>query len=284
MAKKPHVSVNTAVRSAVMPARLLFWKLGISLLAMTALVIVILSKNNSAVTQSLRVAVMDVASPAVQFVSHPIDTIASAVELAGNVVDVYAENQRLMAENVRLRKWQHAAMAMQQENDSMRSLLGFVPDDTSYFISSRIIGDSSGLYQQSAIINAGDTDGVNKGNAVIAVEGFVGRVVDVAHDSSRVLLLNDINARIPVLIEGAKEHSILAGDNTAMPELRYLPVDSVIEPGMRVVTSGEGGAFPPNIPVGTVVLGQRGELRVQPFVNRSRLQYVSVVDYQAKQP
>src|SRR3546814_13615807 len=68
--------------------------------------------------------------------------------------------------------------------------------------------------------------------------------------SARILLINDLNSRIPVLVEPSRERAVLAGDNSSRPRLVYLDVSAEIGTGDRVVTSGQGGVVPPGIPVG----------------------------------
>lgn len=82
-----------------------------------------------------------------------------------------------------------------------------------------------------------------------------------------------------MLIEGSRAQAILKGDNTDRPILDYLSPNTVANPGDRVVTSGHGGAFPPGMPIGVVASVQDGVVRVEPFVHRYQLEYVTVVEY-----
>src|SRR5207244_4520586 len=96
--------------------------------------------------------------------------------------------------------------------------------------------------------------------------------------SARVLLLNDINSRVPVIAERTGEKSILIGNNSDMPTLSYLTADSKIKTGDRVITSGDGGVFPEGIPVG-VVTSAHGGFKVQPYVDATQISYISVIDF-----
>lgn len=93
------------------------------------------------------------------------------------------------------------------------------------------------------------------------------------------LLLTDLNSRMPVVIEPGHYKAVLAGDNTDWPRLDYLTSTSSVSPGDRVVTSGDGGLIPPGLPVGLVIKTSDGVLRVQSFANRERLDYVRVLKY-----
>ena len=73
--------------------------------------------------------------------------------------------------------------------------------------------------------------------------------------------------------------AVLAGDNSAQPQIVYLSADSEITPGQRIVTSGHGGAFPPGIPVGTVAsVGETG-VRVQLFADADAQEYIRLMDF-----
>ncbi|MFQ5958820.1 MAG: rod shape-determining protein MreC, partial [Alphaproteobacteria bacterium] len=94
-----------------------------------------------------------------------------------------------------------------------------------------------------------------------------------------ILLLTDLNARIPVVIESTRVPAILAGDNTDRPRLTFLPVNARVSPGDRIVTSGQGGMLPPGLPVGLVAVVEDNIALVQLFVDWHTLEYVRVLDY-----
>ena len=98
-------------------------------------------------------------------------------------------------------------------------------------------------------------------------------------EKARLLLITDLNSHIPVLIESSGTRAILAGNNTDRPRLIRLPPRAAVTPGERIVTSGHGGVFPPRLPVGVVASVSESGIRVQPFVERNRLEYVRVVDF-----
>jgi rod shape-determining protein MreC len=93
------------------------------------------------------------------------------------------------------------------------------------------------------------------------------------------MLLTDINSRLPILIERTRDQAVLAGNNSDLPDINYLPRDADIKIGDHVVTSGVGGAFPPGLPVGEVVEVEDGKIFVQPFADLGRLEFIRMVDY-----
>jgi rod shape-determining protein MreC len=168
---------------------------------------------------------------------------------------------------------------MEVENRSLRELLKVVPTKQSNYITARIVSDMSGPYVRSALIGGGAQAGMKKNQAVINEHGLVGRVVEVGDNTARVLLLADINSRIPVVAETSGEKTILVGNNNDLPTLSYLSPSSMIAVGERIVTSGDGGVFPRGLPVGVVTKVEKGVVHVQPFVDPSRMEYISAVDY-----
>jgi rod shape-determining protein MreC len=104
-------------------------------------------------------------------------------------------------------------------------------------------------------------------------------LTEVGSRAARVLLITDLNSRIPVVVESSHASAVLAGDNSERPLLVYLSEPGAVKIGDRVVSSGEGGVFPPGVPVGVVsALGPSGP-RVEPYVELSQLGYVLVIDY-----
>ena len=102
-----------------------------------------------------------------------------------------------------------------------------------------------------------------KGQAVTTGEGLVGRISERGVLSSRILLITDINSRIPVLMEKSRTRGIMVGDNTYRPQISFTPNDAVIDIGDRVVTSGAAGVFPPGIPVGIISSIKNGIIKIR---------------------
>jgi len=107
----------------------------------------------------------------------------------------------------------------------------------------------------------------------------VGRIIEAGQLSSRVLLITDINSRIPVRVGESGKKAVLTGDNSDRPVLLYQSGSGAVSPGDRVVTSGAAGAFPPGVPIGVVARAGSGVMKVDPYVMRDQLRYVAVVDY-----
>jgi rod shape-determining protein MreC len=114
---------------------------------------------------------------------------------------------------------------------------------------------------------------------VMSGTGLVGRIAEVGGGTARVLLLTDLNSRLPIAFETTHERAILAGDNTDQPQIIYLPVHAKVAVGDKLLTSGDGGVFPPGLPVGTVAAIDGGTIRVEPSADLSRIDYLRIVDF-----
>ncbi len=226
----------------------------------------------------VRSGVSDALSPVITVVGAPFRQIAAFVGGVTGLSELRAENAQLKTENIRLREWYQTALMLESENQSLQALLNVKPDPSHRFISARVIGDSGNAFVKSAIVAAGQRDGVQKGQAVLSGDGVVGRIIESGQKSARILLLTDINSRIPVYLEGSRQKAMVAGNNTEWLDLKYLPQDIDVKEGTRVITSGDGGMFMSGLPVGVVTL-QDGFLGVKPFSDISRLTHVRIVDY-----
>jgi rod shape-determining protein MreC len=92
------------------------------------------------------------------------------------------------------------------------------------------------------------------------------------------MLITDFNSRIPVILEGTRQKAVLSGSNQAMADLKYIPEDSVVNVGTRIITSGDGGIFPSGLPIGRIETVQGNKIRVQPFTDISNVTNVRIVN------
>jgi rod shape-determining protein MreC len=249
------------------------------LLILMAAAIVLLGKADQTMFDSLRARLTDDAAPVLDVLSRPLGAAATAVERVRGVVTMYQDNLRLTEENERLLQWQQVALKLSADNRDMRGLLKVVPENAVSYATARVIANSGGGYVRTVMVNAGSENGVARGQAAIAGEGLIGRLTEVGSRASRVLLITDLNSRVPVVVQRSRANAVLAGDNSERPRLIYASEPDAIKLGDRVVTSGEGGVFPPGLAVGVVAAIDQGGARVEPFVDLSQLGYVLLVDY-----
>ena len=264
------------------PLRAFWQRVSSLLLLLTAIALLLVGKIDAMLVEGVRTGVSDAIAPILGAVSGPVATVARTVEEVKELADLQAENAKLRAENANLRLWYDAALRLEAENKSMRSLLNFVVEPGAVHRTARVVADTGGVFARSVLITAGRKDGIAKNHAAIAGHGLVGRVTEVGQRSGRILLITDLNSRIPVALENSRHRAILAGDNSDQPRLLHLPPEATVAIGERVVTSGSGGVFPLGLPIGVIAAVQEGVIRVQPLVDLARLEHIRVVDYSAQ--
>ena len=266
-------------RREAIPIRVAAQRFALLLLAGAAVTLMLLDKSDTRAVERFRAVVLDAASPVLGVLSQPAIAISRIMEEIKFLARLREENARLREENARLLHWQAAALRLRQQHVGLTALLDARADPSSTFVSARVIGDSGGPFVRTVLLNAGGRDGIVGGQAAINGDGLVGRVTEVGLRSSRILLITDLNSRIPVVVEPSRDRGVLEGDNSNVLTIGYLPAGARTNPGDRVVTSGHGGLFPAELPVGVVTSVADGMAHVQPFVQFHRLDYVRVVKH-----
>jgi rod shape-determining protein MreC len=265
---------------AASQVRLAVQRFALALLVISAFAAMLIGKADTVLVENARVVALDLASPALEAIAQPVAVANRTIADLREFATLREENARLREENTRLLSWQTAARRLENENDRLRELSQFREGPEASFITSRIVGDSVSAYVRGALLNVGRKAGVASGQAVVTAEGLAGRIAEVGDNSARVLFVTDVNSRLPVQIERTRERAILAGDNSSLMRLTLAQTVQGVQRGDRIVTSGHGGSFPLGIPVGEVVqAGDGTSVKVRPFADFSRLEFVRVVDY-----
>jgi rod shape-determining protein MreC len=267
---------------AAVPWRLLNQRFSFILFLLAAIGLLVVGRVQPAVIETVRTHFIDGLAPVLDAVARPMAVTETALANAKTYLALRAENLRLKTDNAQLKEWQNAVVTLQNENRELRSLLHFKTEPGLAYISARVIADTGGPFVRGLIVTAGKLDGVREGMAAMTGDGLIGRVIEVGDWSSRVLLITDLSSRIPVTIAGSGDRAIMAGDNSSAPKLLYLPPDAVLNAGAHIVTSGHGGVFPPDLPVGVVAEAGRGTYSVVPSADLGRINYVRLVDFNLK--
>ncbi len=259
------------------PVRDIIRRSSFGLIIFLAIVLILTGKSENAKVLSVRAKVMDVLTPALQLVVVPIDAMRDSKDNLKTYLFVHDKNKQLEEDNKKLRVQVTRLYQVQKENDKLQDLLNYIKEMDYKYISAKVVGNASGPFTRSALVNAGEKDAVLKGQAVVTNGGLVGRIVEVGNRSSRALLLTDINSKIPVISLDSRERSVLSGNNADSPKLIYLPKESKITDGEVIITSGDGDIFPAGLMVGRASKLNDGSFEVIPFVNWHNIEYVSIL-------
>lgn len=248
-------------------------------LLVIALILMIGSTFIPRAADTARIGVLDRMHLMLSGMAAPIHSVSNMAQHVTGLSDMARDLDVLREENMRLRQWYDRARQLEAENRSLRSLVHLASLPKSHYVTARVIAESGGPFAQSAIVDAGEDEGVRPNSVAMTGDGVVGRVMTVGTAIAHVLLLTDVNSRVPVVIENSRHRGMLTGDNSAQPRLMYLPNDSSVSIGERVMTSGHGGVFAPGLTVGIVVSVSPGDIRVQPFADMRRLDFMQVIDF-----
>ena len=208
-------------------------------------------------------------------VSSPSRAFKITVNAAQDHINLYSEYNQLKEENVQLKDQVYDPNFLIFENKQLRKLLDEQVASSVNLISSRMILDKRSPYLNSFIINSGSNKKIKKSMAVLDGKNFIGRIVNVNFFSSRVLLVSDLNSKIPVVVESAGYHAILSGTGKAKPILEFLPENHTVQSGNKVYTSGKEGIFSPGIPVGEVII-ENDIIKASLFSDLSQISFINV--------
>ncbi len=272
------IGLRPVGRSRAVPFRAFYDRY--SLLGFVALsaALLLFGRADSALVDLSRRWVSEIATPLLTVMQEPLAAAENVGASIASIANVYEENKQLKAELERLRGWEGVATSLSDENRLMRDLLSMAGDLPTGVRSARVVADTSTPFVRAILINAGARDGLEKGQAVLNHLGLVGRVDGASSDAARILLLTDINSRIPVRLADDRVKGLASGSNGALLKINYLPEGATPQIGERVVTSGDGGLMPAGLPVGLVeAIDEDGSVFVRPHVDTSRLDYVRVL-------
>ncbi len=260
-------------------ARQALAKLTLPVLIAAAFGLMLLGKADALLAERARMALADLLAPIYGALAEPLAGVRDAISNATDLLDIRADNLRLRDENERLRRWQSVALALDAENQRLKANLHWIPDPAASYVTARVVADAGGIYAKAVLLSVGPNHGIRKGEIALDERGLIGRVTEVGARTARVLLITDLNSRIPVILENSRAHAILVGTNGVRPRLVYWPEGTMPQEGERIVTSAEAGAFPANLPIGTVHFTSANIPEVAPAAMLDRLEVVRIFDY-----
>ena len=266
---------SIAIRSAFLKKGL---KQKFSLLALIVASIILLSIEaiNSKSLNFIRSSVKDVIYRTSFIASIPNNSISSVFTKIQNYFEVYEEYEIVKSKLQQLENQKNKINYLKIENDKLKKII----DDTDAYsyesVITKVLVDKKSPFLKSVILNKGFNSGLKKGMPVLDGSYFVGRITEVNHLSSRTLLINDLNSKIPVLIEPMGYQAIMSGNGDKVALLEFLPKNHQLEVGNLVYTSGTGGIFFSGIPIGKVELIDK-KFHIKFFSDLSQLYLVNVI-------
>ena len=249
-----------------------------------AVVLVLLGKAQSGLLDKARVHVTDMLVPVLQTVRAPVAGFGRWMGSVTEIFSVYQQNLKLKEENARLRQWRNVAIVLQGRVGRYQTLLHAVPDPQMNAVLARVIGRANRPFLQTMILDAGREHHALPGQAVVDARGMIGRIYLTGSRTSWVILLTDLNSRIPVTISASAGNSgniqaMMTGDNSAYPTLDMVSHTVTLHDGDQVTSSGDGGLLPSGLPIGTVVSDGSGGWRVALLADPGASQDVEILNF-----
>jgi len=208
---------------------------------------------------------------------------SSPIKFSGTVKDffvthifVYKENRKLKTELEELKNKDFQTLYLQTANKRLQDIIQLEKKSAFTTIAAKVILDKNSPYLNSVIINKGSNSRIRLGMPVLSEGNLVGRIVEVNFLSARILLLNDLNSKIPVMISPKGSQAILSGRGEDKPKLEYLPEKFELSDKNLVFTSGKDGIFFEGIPIGNAV-SEGSKIKVKLFSDPNQVSFVNVV-------
>tara|TARA_B110000211_G_scaffold93981_1_gene109597 strand:+ start:802 stop:1659 length:858 start_codon:yes stop_codon:yes gene_type:complete len=199
---------------------------------------------------------------------------------------IYSENIALKKEISLLKRDQLDASFLKTENENLKLVLGLEKDqitERDTVTIARVMIDQISPYLKSLLINKGTKHKIIKGMTVFSKNYLIGTVIETNYLSSRVLIITDLNSKIPSIIEGTDVNVILAGNGNKNDfTLDYLPEGFVLEPNKIIYTSGKDGFLKAGMPVAETYLNKKNELKIKSLADPQQASIVHIVRGQLK--
>ena len=250
-------------------------KISLIALIITSILLIYIDSFESRPLNSTRSIIKDIIYRGSVVVSFPGKVISNIFNTVGTHFDLYDEYKNIKEVNKRLVNSVYEREFLTLENEELKKLLEQDQSSFSIYKNAKVIVDKDSPFLKSIILNKGSNEDVKKGMAVLDERNFVGRVVEVNYFSSRVLLISDLNSKIPVVSEPEGYQAILSGNGKTNPQLDFLPKNHKVVADNTFYTSGKDGVFSAGIPIGKTIM-DNDKILVAPFSDPTQLSFVNI--------
>ena len=247
-------------------------------LIILSIVFLILGRFNLSAINYIKVSINELVYRSSFIVSVPENYIKKTYINVQDHFTYYDEYLKLKKENIELKSSIENTSFITSENERLKKIIDdyiIVSDE----IIAKVLIDKQSPFLRSMIINKGSKNDIKLGMAVLDGEFLVGKVVEVNYTTSRVLLLSDLNSKIPVTIEPEGYQSILSGTGKNNGIIQYSKEEIFLKEGSSVFTSGSGALFKSGIPIGKIT----NKINVDYFSDFSQLKFVKVIEFKKEE-
>ena len=245
-----------------------------------SVVLIVLGKFNFVAIKYLKIGLNEIVYRTSFIASIPEKYIGNSLQAIEKHLRIYDDFNVIEEELKQFKLEKYNSKFLKSENKRLKKILEDITYSSNAIIA-KVLIDKQSPFLRSIIINKGSNSDLKKGMAVLSDNYLVGKIVEVNYTSSRVLLLSDLNSRVPVSIEPGSIQSILSGDGGNSAKIQYSKSDLEIKEGSIVYTSGTGGLLKPGIPIGKIENNENKQT-VKFFSDFSQIRYIKVSSYSKK--
>lgn len=269
--------------------KLLKNKLTVTVIVLSVAFLGLITATASRNTKGIESIAGDTLNP-IQKVAYNMNRgLKDFVDIILNFSSVRAENKELTKENEELKNKLTENSDLEEENERLKSLLDLKNQNENYnYIATNIISYAGNGVMDGYVVDKGTNDGIKKNMVVISGAGLVGQVSSVGNNWAIVQTIINENINVSVMVESTRENTgILQGyttnSNEYLLKVSNLPMDSTVQEGDQIITSGLGMLYPKEIRVGEVVSVEEDKVKVmktavvKPSVDFNKLEELFII-------
>ena len=250
-------------------------------LILFSIIFLILGSFNLKVVDYIKVIIKDVIYTASFIATIPENIIEGTYKNISSHYNHYEEYKIAISELEELKIKDLSKQIIMFENIKLKKVIDdyFVTNNETY---AKVLIDKESPFLKSVVLNKGSKNNIKRGMIVLDDIYLIGKVVEVNYLTSRVLLVSDINSKVPVSVEPIGIQAIMSGTGKQNGVLQYKNIENIenINEDLFVVTSGAGSVFNSGVPVGKIKKGtdlNNIEISVNFYKDLTQLKYVKVV-------
>ena len=253
-------------------------KFSLLTLLFLSIFVIVLSNYNFKIIKFIKIGINEVIYRASFLISSPENKIQNINSQIKDHIKIYDNYKNLESELEILKQKRLSNDFLKMENDKLRKLIN--ESIKSEEILAKVLIDKESPFLKSIILNKGTKDKIKIGMAVVDKVYLVGKVIEVNYTNSRVLLLSDLNSKIPVILEPIGMQAIVSGTGEDNGKIQYTKEEYGNEIKTQKIiayTSGLGGLFKPGLPVGKIFKSNINKINF--FSDFRQLEYVKIISH-----
>ena len=253
-------------------------KFSLLTLLFLSIFVLILSNYNFKIIKYIKFGINEFVYRTSFLISTPEKKIKNINSQIKDHMKIYENYKNIELELETLKQKELITKFLKMENEKLRKLIN--ESINSKEILAKVLIDKESPFLKSIILNKGSKDKLKIGMAVVDGVYLVGKVIEVNFTNSRVLLLSDLNSKIPVILEPIGMHAVVSGTGGDYGKIEYTKKeysDEIISNEIIVYTSGLGGLFKPGIPVGKILKKNTDQINF--FSDFRQLEYAKIISH-----